>query len=180
SRYLQDPEEDSRSPAPDSRPATNEILLQLLERFEVSSDMQGQVDSLKAELASEIPPPKLPLILETMANLVADIRRAAQKEKAEIEAFLKDITDRLIELDSNLQQAGASRRESLANGQEFRNTVNTQVAQMRTSVSIATDLEQLKATIVDGLDGVQQHLETYILTEEKQNLDAEHQIQELG
>ncbi|MCP4043998.1 MAG: hypothetical protein GY731_18900, partial [Gammaproteobacteria bacterium] len=46
SRYLQDPEEDSRSPAPDSRPATNEILLQLLERFEVSSDMQGQVDSL--------------------------------------------------------------------------------------------------------------------------------------
>ncbi len=180
SRCMRGPGEENPAVVPEPEPAANEILLQLLELFEVSEDMREQVEALKASLAHELPPKKLPPILESMAQLVADIRRTVQEEKKEIETFLKSVTDRLVQLENNLQRAASSHQESLTSGQEFKNTVSTHVAHMRTSVADATDLEQLKSSIVEGLDGVQEHMETYILAEEKRNRKADQHIQELG
>ena len=158
----------------------NQVLLELLVRLEVPEEMTTRLEALKTHLADEFQPDKLASTLESIAALVTDIRRDVQREREEIEQFLKRITDRLVLLDTNLQQAERSSQESLENGQDLGSTVREQVTQMRTSVAEATDLEHLKQTINLRLDAVQERMETYIVAEEHRILEADKRIKELA
>lgn len=158
----------------------NQVLLELLVRLEVPPDLESRVEELKDNLSDEINPQKLPSILESMAALMTDMRRDVIRERQEIEQFLKSITDRLVLLDSNLQEAEHSRKESLEDGLGMGNTIRDQVTHLRTSMAEVVDLEQLKRAINTGLDAVQERMEAYMLSEEKRSQEADNRIRKLG
>ena len=158
----------------------NQVLLELLLRLDVPEEMEPRVEVLKVLLYGNINSDKLPSILESIAALVTDMRRNVQRERQEIEQFLKSITDRLVQLDTNLQAAERSRCESLEDGRDLGNTVRDQVTYLRTSMAEASDLEQLKQAVNTGLDAVQEHMETYVLVEEKRSLEAEETYSGVG
>ena len=158
----------------------NQVLLELLVRLDVPDEMTPRIETLKARLEDAWSPDELPSTLESIAALITDMRRDVQREREEIEQFLKRVTDRLVTLDANLQQAERSSRESLEDGQDLGNTVREQVTQMRTSVAEAEDLEQLKHSVNVRLDAVQERMETYISAEESRIHEADHRIRELA
>ncbi len=158
----------------------NQFLNELLLRLDVPEKMEPRVEALRALLYDDSNYEKLPSILESFTALVTDMHRNVQWERHEIEQFLKTITDRLVQLDTNLRAAERSRHESMEDGRELGSTVRDQVTHLRTSVAKASDLEQLKQAVKTGLDAVQEHMKTYVLAEESRGLETEKRIQELG
>ena len=180
SRWTQRRGEDTAHDDSSPELSLNHVLLELLARLEVPEDMESRVEALREHLSESIGPDQLPAILESIAALVTDIRRDVQRERQEIEQFLKSITDRLVLLDMNLQEAEKSRLESLEDGQDLGNNFKEHVTHLRTSMAEATDIGQLKQAISVGLEAVEQRMETYVLAEERRSHEAEKRIQELG
>lgn len=170
------------TPTPKNLPELplNQVLLELLVRLDVPEEMTPRIEALKARVDHALSPDELPSTLESIAALVTDIRRDVQREREEIEQFLKSVTDRLVILDANLQQAERSSQESLEDGQDLGNTVKEQVTQMRHSVAEAKDLNRLKHIISLRLDTVQERMETYISAEESRIHEADDRIRELA
>jgi len=158
----------------------NELLLELLEKLDLPSDLSPRVDALKDRLSGPIEAATARSLLDALASLVADTRRKLEREKREVESFLQEVTKRLRDFDTNLHEAESAQTESMASERELHDSVGESMAWIRTSVNDASDLEQLKTTVSDRLDAIQTHIATYIRDKEKRHQDAELRIQTLG
>ncbi len=142
--------------------------------------MAEDVQALKDRLSEPPPAPELPAVLASVASMVTETRRQVEQEKQEIEGFLKQVTERLREFDASLGQVEVARTESLANGHTLKEQVGSNVAELRSSVTTAVDLEQLKSAVNERLDAVQSHMEVFLKKEERRSQEAEHRIQEMA
>ncbi len=165
---------------PDESPLpVHEALVQLLERLELPSEFGDAVDALRSELANGLPPGKEEKTIASVADLVSAMRSQIQSEKAEIEAFLKQLTKRLQELDSTFQLNITSQRDSLRDGRSLNQSVQQQMAGIEDSLQQATDVEQLKGLVQSRVDNIRDHLESFRLTEDARAEAAEQQIAQL-
>ncbi len=161
-------------------PAGHEVLLELLQQMDFPPEMAGDVDALKERLSEPPAVAELSSVLATVAALVTETRRQVEQEKQEIEGFLKQVTERLREFDASLGQVEVARTESMANGHALKEQVGSNVTELRSSVTTAVDLEQLKSVVNERLDAVQSHMETFLKQEEMRSEDAERRIQEMA
>ncbi|HWQ94130.1 MAG TPA: diguanylate cyclase [Gammaproteobacteria bacterium] len=158
--------------------ALHEVLVQLLERLEITSQ-DVRIESLKTRLEQQVSDEELPVILETIADLVVDERTRVQREKQEIEGFLKQLTERLQDLDSQLQGSERVRVEALYGGRRLGEVIQAQVQGMASNVQEAADLGQLKLMIGERIEAIHQHLNEYRRAEEQRAEQAEHHVQTL-
>lgn len=158
--------------------ALHEVLVQLLERLEITSQDE-RIESLKTRLEQQVSDEELPVILETIADLVVDERTRVQREKQEIEGFLKQLTERLQDLDSQLQGSERVRVEALYGGRRLGEVIQAQVQGMASNVQEAADLGQLKHMIGERIEAIHQHLNEYRRAEEQRAEQAEHHVQTL-
>lgn len=158
--------------------ALHEVLVQLLERLEITSQDE-RIESLKTRLEQQVSDEELPVILETIADLVVDERARVQREKQEIEGFLKQLTERLQDLDSQLQGSERVRVEALYGGRRLGEVIQAQVQGMASNVQEAADLGQLKLMIGERIEAIHQRLNEYRRAEEQRAEQAEHYVQTL-
>ena len=176
------PQQTSKESAPDnySEFSINEILLQLLERLDLSADLQQDVEGLQLQLEKDVPEDEWPQILSRFASLISLLRDRANREKREIEEFLAQLTTRLTELDDHIQSMESDRVDSYKSGRELNTTVESHVHIMETGVREAVDLDQLKSLVQQRLDNIGQHMDKFREFEEKRNEVSEHRIKELN
>jgi len=117
----------------------NELLLELLEKLDLPSDLTPRVDALKDRLSVPIEAATARSLLDALASLVADTRRKLEREKREVESFLQEMTKRLRDFDTNLQEAESAQTESMASDRELHDYVGESMAWIRTSVNTSTD-----------------------------------------
>ena len=158
--------------------ALHEVLVQLLERLEITSQDE-RIELLKTRLEQQVSDEELPAILETIADLVVDERVKVQREKQEIEGFLKQLTERLQDLDAQLQGSDRVRVESLQGGRRLGEVIQAQVQGMASNVQEAADLGQLKFMIGERIEAIHQHLNEYRRAEEQRAEQAEYHVQTL-
>ncbi len=158
--------------------ALHEVLVQLLERLEITGQDE-RIEVLKTRLEQQVSDEELPAILETIADLVVDERVKVQREKQEIEGFLKQLTERLQDLDAQLQGSDRVRVESLQGGRRLGEVIQAQVQGMASNVQQAADLGQLKSMIGERIEAIHQHLNEYRRAEEQRAEQAEHNVQTL-
>jgi diguanylate cyclase len=89
----------------------HEVLLRLLEYIEVPSELGGRYEDIRQLLLGAGAADHTEQALMAIADLVAEIRGRAHRDRTEIESFLKQVTERLNEIDAAFQESLASQRE---------------------------------------------------------------------
>lgn len=158
----------------------HEVLLRLLEYIEVPTELGGRYEEIRQMLLGAAAPDHTEEALMAIAGLVADIRGSAHKDRAEIESFLKQVTERLGEIDAAFQENVERQREGYEEGREFGRNVDLEVNGIEESVNRSQDLESLKGALRQRLDGIRAHVREHRETEERRISDAERQVERLN
>ncbi|MDH3353884.1 MAG: diguanylate cyclase [Chromatiales bacterium] len=158
----------------------HEVLIQLLERLEIPSELNEQFTAIKKSLARGVESDKLESVLKQIADLIREMRSMVQKEKGELEQFFKQLTERLQEIDINLQDHFQSHRDSYNGGQELHKTVDHEVNQIASSVEQATELATLKEVVQERVETICKHMELYQQSEAERLQQAEAKVKQLN
>ncbi len=158
----------------------HEVLLRLLEHIEVPSELGGRHEDIRQLLLGAGAADHTEQALMAIADLVAEIHGRAHRDRAEIESFLKQVTERLNEIDAAFQESLASQREGYEEGQELGRNVDDQVNAIEASVSQSQDLESLKGTLRQRIDVIRGHMRQYRESEERRISEAERQVERLN
>jgi len=161
-------------------PVVTDVLLHLLDRIDVPVELADRRDAVRDLLVDGAGPAALDRAIVGIADLVGEMRAGVEREKDEIETFLKQMAERLGEIDSGFQQSVISQREAYEEGRELDKTVNVQVQEIEQSVSQAEDLEPLKLALQRRIDVIRTHMQQYRVNEERRIERAEREVDQLN
>jgi diguanylate cyclase len=151
----------------ETQPNIQELLIRLLEQLVVPIDLHKSVEEMKVRLEQQTHLSDWKQLLKDVAALINSIRIRMQQEKHEFENFLQQVTSRLKEMDSFLQNENLSIDEADQKGKAFDVKVDGHVKEIRNDVIQATDLEDLKGVVENKLDNISQHIKEYREVEQK-------------
>lgn len=157
----------------------NEVLMQLLERLEFPLDMTQQVSELQKELEHDLREDEVTPVITKLAEMAMQVRRTIEKEKNEIEAFLKQMMDRLQDIETDLEGTMHLQREAFQSGRDLGDAVRVHVNDIRTTMRDADDLETLKSTVQHRLQSIQEHMDEYKTREEEREQTMQEKINEM-
>ena len=169
---------ESRTPEPAGL-RTEEALLQLLEQLELPAEYTTRVEVLQDRLEQGVPERDWPALLGEIAGLVREIRQRIQTEKKELETFLRQLTERLQEVDAQLQGSESLREARLQSSRELDAAVKQEVRGMESRVQAAEDLDQLKSELQSHLDNIVQQLGQHQREEEQSHEQAREEMSRL-
>ena len=158
----------------------HEVLIQLLERLDIPSELNDQFKAIKKSLARGVESDRLEGLLKQIADLIQAMRSQIQKEKGELEQFLKQLTRQLQEIDINIQDQFQSHRDSHNDGKELHKTVNHEVQQIASSVEQATELSNLKDVVQQRVETISKHMALYQKSEAVRLQQAEEKVKDLS
>jgi diguanylate cyclase len=170
------PGEDAPSVDPDR---LRDRLLTLLDNLDVPTGAAPEVNRFRQRLLSSFHEDGLDTSLNSLINLVHDIRVYLDREHQEIEEFLTQINGKLAELDQQTRGiteiATASARSGITMSQAF----SGQVEELQTSTREARDLAQLKSLVHTRLETIASHLKTSREYQENHLTGLTQQVQTL-
>lgn len=156
-----------------------EVLIQLLDYLGLPEDLLPQANELEAKLGQELDSGQLTTILQTVADLVSQLRSRVDEEKRELEGFLIQLTNRLQDLGQHLQVARSQQRASIDNRRELDEVVRSQVKDIESSMHEASSLDHLKVAVQEHLDTIRSDLDTYRRNEEQSQARMEREVKTL-
>ena len=164
---------------PRATPPLNQVLLHMLDHLSFPQESQQQVERLKARLDQVIDVDELPELFEDITSIVTDMRKTMQRERAEMEGFLRELTSRLQDLDCYLQKSDAKRTALVHEGRTLQEFVFSEVKGIQSDVDDALDLEQLKCAVNERIEAIESHMEVYIRSEDERIRGADEETQRL-
>lgn len=161
-------------------PSAGEALLELMARIEIPHHLQERLGVVKSALMHAKTAKQVQLVVQSIADLMSEIRREVQKEKKELEAFLEGVTNRIQTLSENVIDLGHNRQASDDSRKHFHLSFQDHMDGIRTRMADTDDVESLKHAIQDGLDAIEDQLGQYVRREEELTKDAEERIANLS
>lgn len=158
----------------------NEILIQLLERFDLPDELTADAEELKESWAKGIDEEHVVNALESIADLVIKMRMRIENEKNDFQDFLQQVTDKLQVLDQHIQDNAEDQKSIFDENRQFSDEVDGEVEKIQTDVEDAIDLADLKTSIAMKLSKISTHIETFRNTEEERKLQMEIRVGELA
>ena len=110
------------------RAAADQVLLQLVERLELSAESAALTAALKNRLQQGLSESDLPAVLEQLVELVSQVRRAAEQDRQEVERFLLELTEQLGQIDQELDGVGAQGQAMIDQNRQFGERVNNDMS----------------------------------------------------
>ena len=164
------------SPPVDSLPPADRVLLQLVQGMDISPELQPRIQALKTRLSGGVVEADIPSILTELLQLSEHARVKAEQERREVERFLLQMTEQLQRLDQEVNSIGSAGSQ-LADGQRrLDSEMESQVSHLHASVQQATDLDELKVTIAERLNLIQDRLRGHKSETEQLVQDFEQRI----
>ncbi len=158
--------------------SSHEILLRLLERIDIPALLAEKVVAIK-ELLAAADEAHTEQAIRAIAELIGEMRHQVQDEKSEIETFLKQMSERLQEIDVTFQQNVLTQRESFDGGRELDSAVSEQVQGIEETVTLAQDILSLKEALHQKVDAIRSHMQEFRDAENQRIEVAEKQIEQL-
>lgn len=149
------------SELPAAAPRIEEVFIQFVEELAVPADLLNEANRIKEDLAREGGATDFTQAFKAIVNLVTSMRRTLVQEKLELQEFLQQLTVRLQELDHHLGGTQSQQQSWAEEGRKLEAVVQNQVKDIKSSVDVASDLDQLKSVISNRLDVLQEHLNEY-------------------
>lgn len=156
-----------------------EILIQLLERIDFSDDLAVESELVRKKLEPCEDVATLTRGLDDTVKLIADLQSRVRAEKQDLENFLLQLTDRLRELDKDIQHTARLRDAALSESREMNQMVNSQVSSIEQSMDEALDLDSLKTAIQSRVVIIRNHVDRFLEQEEGRGGESREIIQRL-
>jgi len=141
------------------------ILIELLEKLELPNDLCVEAGLVRQRLQPCYEQEKLAQGLEATAALVAEAHDRIFNEKKELEAFLQQLTERLQEIDTDLQETVRLQQLSITGSREVNDAVEKEVRGIEQSVETANDLSMLQTDIQSRVIIIRDHMDSFLQTE---------------
>lgn len=158
--------------------AGGELLLQLLERLDLPAELEPQIAAIKDRLENRAGF-DAPNVLRDIATLIADMRARLQQEKVDIETFLKQLTDRLQDIDSYVRGTESARIEAYQSSRDLDEAVQEHVRGIEDSVREAQSLDHLKQAVQQRIDAIITHVGQHRRGERQRHDEVEAQVVQL-
>jgi len=163
----------------DVQPNIQELLIRLLEQLVVPADFHKNVEEMKARLEKQTHPSDWKKLLKDVTALINSIRVRMQNEKHEFESFLQQVTSRLKEMDSFLQNESLSIKSAEKEGKIFDVKVKDHVKDIRNDMNQAGDLDGLKSVVETRLENISIHIKEYRKAEQKRYTNVKKDVFEM-
>lgn len=162
-----------------SLPPVHQILIHLVERLPLPPELSEAAVALVEELEAGIAPDGLPDAIDAVAGLVYQIRVRMQQEKRDLEALLREVTQRLQEMDRNLGQAHEEAAAGFASNRSLDSLVRAEVQELEAGSRGATDLEALRRSVGATLESIRHHLEQKRAEDEQREQRLQQELESL-
>lgn len=159
-----------------STETVRDILVELLERLTLPEEFSQHVERIRAHILKMDENGQWGSVLGEIADLVQAIRAQSLKEKQGIEEFLKQLGERLQEVDRQLAQSEAYYDDTRDAGQQLDSRVKQEISGIGNSVREATDLGQLKQVVQTHIDVILAHMTGHQQAEQQRYDDAKQEI----
>ncbi len=156
------------------------VLMQLLERFSLPVDLSKSATKIRHQIETGIEQQQLPNVINDIADIVSALGSQAITEKQEYENFLLTLTSRLKELDQYIRETGEDDAKAFEQRTTMGQAVEDEVQELRGHIEQAQDLEQLKSSVNERLDFLNQHFENYRQSDHQRFDKSQQQIAELN
>ena len=166
--------------AEDGAPQLNEFCIQLLDTLSLPAELTAQVEDIKERLGRDLAEQAVAPALSAIADLISTMRRQMEDENQELQDFLRQLTERLQELDHHLAGAQTQHRAVVDSGRKLGDAVQAEVRHIATTVSENREPAQLKALIQARLDAIQQHLDEHYRSDEQRQAQLETELEKLN
>jgi diguanylate cyclase len=157
-----------------------EILIQLLERLSLPDELIEKVTAIREQIEKIREGESWDRIVEQIAELMQRIRSQTQKEKQGIEVFLLQLSERLQEVDRQLQGSGQYYDASHQAGEQLDSVVKKEISGIENSVRDASDLGQLKQVVHTHIESVLLQMEEHRQLEQHRHEQAKAQIAKMS
>ncbi|NOZ55088.1 MAG: diguanylate cyclase [Gammaproteobacteria bacterium] len=142
----------------DEQPGICNFSLQLLDSLNFPVELRHQVTQLRDQLILGVPIIDTPKILNGIADLVTLTRSKLEQEKQDLQDFLHQLTQNLQDIDKHIAGAQSQRAAAVLSNEQFDNTFNAHVKDIRASLEDISDPKQLKLIIRERVDTIRDHV----------------------
>ncbi|MDH5591301.1 MAG: GGDEF domain-containing protein [Gammaproteobacteria bacterium] len=180
-----DKDEEKSQKQDDTDTSANEIpahhvLMQLLERLSLPDDLSKKATKIRLLIETGIDAQQLPQIINDIAEIVSTLGSQVVAEKQDYEEFLKSLSSKLQELDQHIRETSEYDIKAFEERTAIGNEVENEVRDIRNQVEKAEDLDQLKSTVSEHMDSLNQHFERYQKSDHDRFEQSQKQIQALN
>ncbi len=156
------------------------VLMELLERFSLPTELSKKATKIRHQIEDGITPDQLPSIINDIAEIVSSIGSQAVNEKLEYQQFLEALTSKLQSLDEHIRETSDNDVKGFEERHAINQAMESEVQGLRGHVAQADNLEQLKSTVNERLDALNQHFENHQRSDRAQFEESQKQIQALN
>jgi diguanylate cyclase len=154
------------------------ILIQLLERLSLPTDLSKKATQVRLKIEHGLDKEQLPNVIADIADIISELGSKVISDKIEYETFLKSLTSRLSELDEHIRNTSDDEVKAFEQREVISKNVEQEVEGLRAHVDEAGDLEQLKTSVTERLDTLNNHFESYRKSDvERLEKSREHIVQ---
>ena len=157
----------------------SEILYQLLEKISFPKDVSLRLNELKKRLDEGVTITKWASMLDQISDVATEAQIKINKERLDIEEFLKQVTGRLKDLDSYILGSKDQHAEAWMRGKALGDAVKNEMQNLVTNANEAADLNVLKDQIQTRLAKIEEHVNGFRETEKTQHRNADEDVQRL-
>lgn len=165
--------------APENR-MLETALLGFVEGLSFPSQFEARVTSLRDKLVAGLKADGVPVVVKNLIALVVDTQQQLENEKEELEIFLKQLGERLQEIDAMVDGAETNRLASLVSGRKLDEMVKAQVNDIEQTVQDGADVVQMKGAIQGSIENIRQHLADQRQEEEQRQDELEQQLKSVN
>lgn len=141
------------------------ILIELLEKLELPQDLCVEAGLICQRLEPCYEQKNLLQGIKKTVALVTVAHSRILDEKKELEAFLHQLTERLQEIDKDLQETTRLQQLSITGSQEVNAAVEDEVRGIEQSVEEAADLTMLQTDIQSRVIIIRDHMDRFLQAE---------------
>lgn len=155
-------------------------LLRLMENIDIPELFAEQAHEIKQKLSGQNTNSFLENLLDDFISFILNIKQHIEKEQQEIDRFLAQLTDRLIDLGSTLTGTRSAVLEASINREKHDQSITEQMKELQLRSNQATKLEPLKEIINVKLTEISQEIEQQCQNEGLQRQKWQLQLEELN
>jgi len=163
-----EPAEAQPPAAPDAGPEAAtcrlaaDTLIRLLEQMQWPDTLHAEAELIKRRLEPCDDTEALQAGLLATAELFNGLQSRVQAEKRELEAFLRQLTERLAELDRDIRETARLQALSDQAGRDVDSRVRDEVSDIERSVADAEDLDALKTAVQSRVILIRNHMDRFL------------------
>ena len=156
------------------------VLMELLERLSLPNNLSKMATKIRHEIEDGVADEQLPAVINNIAEIVSSLGSQAVTEKLEYQEFLEALTSKLQSLDEHIRETSSSELEAFKERHAINQAMEDEVQGIRGHVEKADNLEQLKSTVSERLDFLNQHFESSQESDRTRLEQSQKQIRELN